>query len=54
MSEWVAVREGYVTKTIRVGNVTVDVNRPVLTEAERRKREDAVVLAMTQMMRCVK
>lgn len=51
MSEWSMVREGYMTKTIRVGNVTVEINRPVLTESERKKREDAVVLAMTQMMR---
>lgn len=54
MSEWVAVREGYVTKTIRVGNATVEINRPVLTEVERKRREDTVVLAMTQMMRSMK
>lgn len=41
--EWVTgIREGYRTKVIRVGNATVEIHRPILTDAERSKREDQV------------
>lgn len=36
----------YRTKTITVGNVTVCVHRPILTQAERAKREEEVVSAL--------
>lgn len=40
---WVTgVREGYRTKVIRVGNCTVEIHRPILTEAEQSKRENQV------------
>lgn len=40
---WVTgIREGYRTKVIQVGNATVEIHRPVLTDAERSKREDQV------------
>lgn len=39
-SDWVTdVNPGYRTKTIKVGNVTCEINRPILTEAERKKAE---------------
>ena len=48
---WTAgVQEGYRTKTIRVGNCTVHIHRPILEPAEQAKREDEVrraILALT-------
>lgn len=42
-SDWTTdIREGYRTKTIRVGNATIEIHRPILTEAERIKRENQV------------
>lgn len=41
--EWVTgIREGYRTKVIRVGNATIEIHRPILTEEERSKRENQV------------
>ena len=43
MDGWVTgIHEGYRTKVIRVGNATVEINRPILTDAERNKRENQV------------
>ena len=40
---WVTgIREGYRTKVIRQGNATIEIHRPILTEAERCKRENQV------------
>lgn len=40
---WVTgIQEGYRTKTIRVGNCTVHIHRPILDPAEQAKREDEV------------
>lgn len=36
----------YSTKTITVGNATVCIHRPILTESERKKRTDQVVTAL--------
>lgn len=45
--EWVTgIHEGYRTKVIQVGNATVEINRPILTDAERSKREGQVVDAL--------
>ena len=45
--EWVTgIREGYRTKVIRVGNCTVEIHRPILTDAERNKRENQVTDAL--------
>lgn len=42
-TEWTTgIREGYRTKVIRVGNATIEIHRPILTDAERNKREDQV------------
>ena len=45
--QWVTgIHEGYRTKVIRVGNATVEINRPILTDAERNKREGQVIDAL--------
>lgn len=40
------IREGYRTKVIRVGNATVEINRPILSPDEQAKREEAVIQAL--------
>lgn len=45
--EWVTgIREGYRTKVIRVGNATIEIHRPILTDEERSKRENQVIDAL--------
>lgn len=40
---WVTgIREGYRTKVIQSGNATIEIHRPILTDAERIKRENQV------------
>ena len=40
---WVTgINEGYRTKTIQVGNCTIEINRPILTAEEMARREEAV------------
>jgi hypothetical protein len=36
------IKEGYHTKVIQVGNATIEIHRPILTDEERSKREDRV------------
>ena len=38
--------EGYYTKILKVGNCTVEVNRPILTPEEQKRREDQVIEAL--------
>ena len=46
-SGWVTgITEGYRTKTIRVGNCTIEINRPILTADEMAKREEVVRQAL--------
>lgn len=48
MSEWVTgIHDGYRTKIVQVGNATVEINRPLLTPDEQRKREEQVIAAMS-------
>lgn len=43
-SEWrTDVHPGYRTKVVKIGNNTVEINRPILTDEERRKREKQVM-----------
>lgn len=50
--EWVTgVHEGYRTKTVKVGNCTIEINRPILTPDEQRRREEAVKQAMMSFLR---
>ena len=46
-SEWrTDIHPGYRTRTIRVGNATIEINRPILTPEEQAKREEAVIQAL--------
>ena len=46
-TEWrTDMHEGYRTKVLKVGNCTVEVNRPILTPDEQKRREDRVIEAM--------
>ena len=36
----------YTTKTIKMDNFTVTINRPILSEVERKKREQEVIRAL--------
>lgn len=40
------VHEGYRTKTIKVGNCTIEINRPILTAEEMARREEVVKEAL--------
>lgn len=52
MSDWTTdARPGYRTKTIRSGNCTIIIHRPLLTKEETAKRERQVVDAMEGMLR---
>lgn len=42
MSWTTGIREGYRTKVIQVGNATIEIHRPILTDEERSKREGQV------------
>ena len=45
--EWrTDVHEGYRTKTVRVGNCTIEINRPILTPEEQKRREAQVIEAL--------
>ena len=46
-SEWTTnVHEGYRTKVMKVGNCTIEINRPILTPEEQKRREDRVIEAL--------
>ncbi len=46
-SEWrTDVHEGCRTKFLKVGNCTIEVNRPILTPEEQKRREDRVIEAL--------
>lgn len=46
-SEWQTdIREGYRTKTIKMGNCTIEIHRPILTPEEQRKREKQIIDAL--------
>ena len=46
-SEWrTDVHEGYRTKIIQVGNCTVELNRPILTPEEQKRRENQIIEAL--------
>lgn len=47
MSEWATgINPGYRTKTIKVGNCTIEINRPILTAEEMARREEEVRTAL--------
>ena len=46
-SEWrTDINPGYRTKTIKVGNATIEINRPILAPEEQARREEAVRQAL--------
>ena len=46
-NEWrTDVHEGYRTKVIKVGNCTCEINRPILTPEEQKRREAQVIEAL--------
>jgi hypothetical protein len=45
--------ETYYSKTIQVGNVTVTIHRPILTDAERLKAEENVKSALSRFGRAM-
>lgn len=46
-SEWKTdIREGYRTKTITMGNCTIELHRPILDPVEQKKREDQIINAL--------
>ena len=45
--EWrTDVHEGYRTTVVKVGNCTVEVNRPILTQDEQKRAEERVIEAL--------
>ena len=40
------VHEGYRTTVLKVGNCTIEVNRPILTPEEQKRREGQVIEAL--------
>ena len=46
-AEWTTdVHEGYRTRVMKVGNCTIEINRPILTPEEQKRREDQVIEAL--------
>ena len=46
-SEWrTDVHEGYRTRTVQIGNCTVELNRPILTPEEQKRRESQIIEAL--------
>lgn len=49
-SEWrTDVYDGYRTKVIKVGNCICEINRPILTPEEQKRREDQVIQVLQQL-----
>lgn len=40
------VHEGYRTRVLKVGNCTIEINRPILTPEEQKKREAQIIEAL--------
>lgn len=40
--------EKYITKTIKVGNVTVSIHHPILSDKERARRTEELVSALSR------
>ena len=55
MNDWATdIRPGYRTKTIQVGNATIEIHRPILTDDERRKQEENVTHALMGLLKGTK
>lgn len=54
-SEWrIDINPGYRTKTIKVGNATIEINRPILDAKEQARREKQVRDALIHFGRSMK
>lgn len=54
-SDWTTnVHEGYRTKVVKVGNCTVEINRPILDAKEQARRENQVKEALAVFGKGVK
>jgi hypothetical protein len=53
MQEWTQT-DGYRTKTIKLGNATIYVKRPILSKTEYRQREKAAQNALEAYGRTIK
>ena len=40
------VHEGYRTRVIKVGNCTIEINRPILTPEEQKRAENRIIEAL--------
>lgn len=50
--DWVTdINPGYRTKIIKVGNATIEINRPILTDEERKKAEARIIQALSNLKR---
>lgn len=46
-SEWrTDINHGYRTKVVKTANATIEINRPILDEAERARREEEVRIGL--------
>ena len=46
-SEWTTgIHEGYRTKVVKIGNATIEINRPILDAKEQARREQQVIDAL--------
>ena len=53
-SDWTTgIHEGYRTKVVKIGNATVEINRPILDEKEQARRENQVKDALIHFGRSV-
>ena len=51
-AEWVTgIKDGHQTKTVRVGNCTVRIHRPILDDRERARKEEQVRDALRGLIR---
>ena len=51
-ADWVTgVKPGYYTKTMRIGNCTVTVHRPILNDQEREKAEERIRDALRNLLK---
>ena len=51
-SEWTTdVHEGYRTKVLKVGNCTIEINRPILPPEEQKRREGQVIDALKHFVK---
>jgi len=51
---WTETGNGYRSKTIKRGDVTIVINRPILNDKERSKRENLVETALSHYARTTK